>query len=197
MTKPRNFAKITSKGLALLLPLLLVACATATPYQPNLSGQQVSGGYSEKYLGQNRYRVWFAGNTLTSRDTVEGYLLYRSAELTVQSGYDWFRITDHTTEHDRQTYVERTPRYDPWYGSGYYYWRPHWRYYSGTHWNTWHPYGRDPFWAYDVDIRTVERFEANAEITMHKGIRPENDKRAFDARKVMSDLGPTIKLPKR
>ncbi len=197
MTDRRAFTKFVAKGLALLLPLLLVACATATPYQPNLPGQSVSGGYSEKYLGQNRYRVWFAGNTLTSRDTVEGYLLYRAAELTAQSDYDWFRITDHTTERDRRSYVERSPRYDPWYGSGYYSWRPHWRYYRGGSWNTWHPYGRDPFWAYDVDVRTVERFEAEAVITMHRGRRPANDSRAFDARRVMSDLGPTIKLPKR
>ena len=197
MVEQRSCMNCVPKGLALLLLLLLVACATATPYQPNLPGQNVSGGYSEKYLGQNRYKVWFAGNTLTSRDTVEGYLLYRAAELTVQNGYDWFRITDHTTERDRRTYIERSPRYNPWYGSGYYYWRPHWRYYRGGYWNTWHPYGLGPFWAYDVDVRTVERFEAEAEITMHRGRRPANDGRAFDARSVMNDLGPTIKLPER
>ena len=195
MTDQRITSKFASSGLGLLLTLLLVACATATPYQPNIPGQKVSGGYSEEYLGENSYRVRFSGNTLTSRDTVEGYLLYRAAELTIQNGYDWFSMTDHTTERDRRTYVEPFPRYSPWYGPGYRYWRPHWNYYRGGVWNSWHPYGGDPFWAYNLDVRTVERFEAEAEIIMHKGSKPANETRAFDARQVISDLGPTIKWP--
>lgn len=184
-----------AKGLVLFLTVTLVACATATPYQPETAGQRISGGYSEKKLGSNRYRVHFSGNTLTSRDTVEGYLLYRAAELTVQNGYDWFKITDHTTERDRRTYVERGPRYEPWYGSGYYYWRPHWRYYSRGRWTTWHPYRSDPFWDRDEYVRTVERFEADADIVMYRGPMRMDETRVFDARKVMSDLGPKIKRP--
>ena len=189
------YSKPVSRAAALCMTLLLFACATATPYQPQIPGQRVSGGYSETRLDDTRYRVQFAGNTLTSRETVESYLLYRAAELTVQSGYDWFEITDHTTETDRQTYVERYPRYDPWYGSSYVNWRPHWRYYRSGVWSTWHPYGRDPFWAYDTNVRTVERFEAEAEIVMHRGALPEDESRAFDARKVLEDLGPSIKRP--
>ncbi len=157
MTEKSGIKKSVSKAGALLMTMLLFACATATPYQPQIAGQRVSGGYSETRLDENRYRVNFSGNSFTSRETVEGYLLYRAAELTVESGYDWFQITDHTTEADRRTYVERSPRYSPWYGSSYLYWRPHWRYYRGGVWATWHPYGRDPFWSYDTDIRTVEQ----------------------------------------
>ena len=32
---------------ALVLAAGLAACATPTPYQPNIRGQQTSGGYSE------------------------------------------------------------------------------------------------------------------------------------------------------
>lgn len=195
MTDHRIFSKAASRTAAMLMTLLLLACATATPYQPQIAGQRVSGGYSETRLGETRYRVRFAGNTLTSRNTVEDYLLYRAAELTAQSGYDWFRITDHTTEADRRTYVERFSRYDPWYGSSYVYWRPHWRYYRGGVWSTWHPYGRDPFWSYNSDVRTVERFEAEAEIVMHRGPMRTDTARAFDARKVLDDLRPLIKWP--
>lgn len=195
MTEKSGIKKSVSRAGALLMTMLLFACATATPYQPQIAGQRVSGGYSEIRLDENRYRVNFSGNTLTSRETVEGYLLYRAAELTVENGYDWFQITDHTTEADRRTYVERSPRYSPWYGSGYSYWRPHWRYYRGGVWATWHPYGRDPFWSYDTDIRTVERFEAEAEIVMYSGSARVDRSRAFDARKVIADLGPSIKWP--
>lgn len=183
------------KAATMLLPLVLVACATATPYQPEFAGKRVSGGYSETRHGQDRYTVHFSGNTMTSRETVEGYLLYRAAEITVQNGYDWFRITDHTTERDRRTYIERSPRYEPWYGSGYYDWRPHWRYYRRGGWTTWHPYGGDPFWHRDEYVRTIERFEAEAEIIMHRGPMRTDQTRAFDARKVMNDMGPTIKRP--
>lgn len=190
-----KITKPVSRAAALLMTMLLLACATATPYQPQTAGQRVDGGYSESRLGDTKYRVRFAGNTLTSRETVEGYLLYRAAELTVQSGYDWFRITDHTTEADRHTYVERFPRYEPYYGSIYLNWRPHWRYYRGGVWSTWHPYGRDPFWSYGTDVRTVERFEAEAEIVMHRGSIDTESSRAFDARQVLEDLRPSIIRP--
>lgn len=167
---------------------------TPTPYQPEVQGQRIHGGYSEVRLGDNRYRVTFDGNTLTSRERVEGYLLYRAAELTVQNGYDWFRIVDRETERDRRIYVEPSPFYRPWYG--YDYWRPYWRYYRPHYgWYDWYPYGRDRFWADDIDVRTVEEFEAHAEIVMSRGAVLK-DKTVFDARKVMDDLGPSIERPK-
>ncbi|MEH6758059.1 MAG: hypothetical protein V7676_11140 [Parasphingorhabdus sp.] len=185
-----------TKIMGLFLVLGLVACATATPYQPNLHGQKVSGGYSDRRLADDHYRVEFVGNIFTSRDRVEGYLLYRAAEITNENGYDWFMLIDHRTERDRRTYVDRSPRYDPWYGSGYLYWQPHWRYYRGNSWTMWHPHAGHAFWTYDVDVRTVEKFETQAEIKLGKGKMPEDSRRAFNARQVLVDLGPTIELPK-
>ena len=172
----------------------MTSCATPTPYQPNVAGQRVSGGYSEERLGEARYRVDFAGNSLTSRDRVEGYLLYRAAELTLRDGYDWFLIVDRLTERDTQTYVEPDPFYRPWYGNGYVWWRPHWRYYRYG-WYDWHPEWGGPFWGDTYDIRTIERFEAHAEILLRRGPVPADETRAFDARQVMTDLGPSIELP--
>jgi hypothetical protein len=80
--------------LVLMLGLLLAACASApTPYQAAQNGF----GYSEQQIEENRYRVIFAGNSVTSRQTVEDYLLYRAAELTVQTGHDWFTVVDRNT----------------------------------------------------------------------------------------------------
>ena len=180
---------------SLALAGLLSACATATPYQPNLPGQAVSGGYSEQRVEANRFRVNFSGNSLTSRETVEGYLLFRAAELTVQEGYDWFAVVDRNTEADRRTYVERDPLYSPWYGPSYGYWRPYWRYYGGFGWRTWDPWWGDPFWADRMDVRTVTKFEASAEIIMNRGAKPADDPRAFDARAVIANLGPRVTRP--
>lgn len=187
-----------SAAIAVVLALAagLAACETATPYQPAIKGQKTSGGYSEQRIEANRWRVNFAGNSMTSRETVEGYLLYRAAELTVQQGDDWFRIVDRGTQSHVQTYVDPDPFYHPWYGPGYGFWRPSWRYYGhGFGWRSWDPFWGDPFWADRMDIRTVERFEAAAEIVMYRGAKPADDPRAFDARAVIANLGPRIQRP--
>jgi hypothetical protein len=188
--------KTAAFALVLALAAGLAACGTATPYQPNIRGQKVSGGFSEQRIEANRWRVTFAGNSLTSRETVEGYLLYRAAELTIQQGADWFSIADRDTQTHVQTYVDSDPFYSPWYGPGYGFWRPSWRYYGGGYgWRSWDPYWGGPFWADHVDVRTVERYEAIAEIVTYKGAKPANDPRAFDAHAVIENLGPRIQRP--
>ncbi|MBW8813808.1 MAG: hypothetical protein JF588_10325 [Caulobacterales bacterium] len=187
--------KTTAFAAALLLSAGLAACATPTPYQPLARGNATSGGFSEIRLEPNRFRVTFAGNSLTSRETVEGYLLYRAAELTVQNGYDWFRIVDRDTDKKVETYAEPDPLYRPWYGS-FGYWRPSWRYYGrGFGWRGWDPFWGDPFWADRVDVRTIEKYEASAEIVMQHGAKPADDPRAFDAHAVMDNLRPRIVYP--
>jgi hypothetical protein len=174
--------------------LALSACATSIPYQPDIRGNRASGGYSETRIAPDRFEVVFRGNTLTRRDRVEGYLLYRAAELTVQNGFDSFRIVDRITERDRRTTVDRSPFYDPWYGPGYGFWRPSWRYYGrGYGWRSWSPWGYDPFWADSYDVRTVERFEARAVIDMERGTSQQEG--VIDARKVLADLGPSVERP--
>ena len=189
----RRYAALAASALLLAT---LGACATATPYQPNIRGQATSGGFSEVRLEADRFRVNFAGNSLTSRETVEGYLLYRSAELTVAQGYDWFSVVDRQTDRNARTYVEPDPFYQPWYGPRYSFWRPSWRYYGGGYgWRSWDPFYGDPFWGDRMDVRTVEKFEASAEIVMHKGAKPEGDTHAFDAGAVMDNLGPRVLRP--
>lgn len=181
---------------ALVLAAGLAACATPTPYQPNIRGQQTSGGYSETRIEPGRYRVNFSGNSLTSRETVEGYLLFRAAELTVQEGSDWFSIEDRHTDKASRTYVEPDPFYRPWYGPSFGYWRPSWRYYGGGYgWRSWDPFFGDPFFGDRVDVRTVDKFEASAEIVMGKGVKPAGDPRAFDAHAVIDSLRPKIQYP--
>jgi len=114
-TEPRDMIKSAKKlsaaAIALGMLSAVSACMTATPYQayePELTAG-VHGGFSEQRIAPDRYRVRFHGNELTSRDRVEGYMLYRAAELAVQNGYDWFTIIDRHTEHDVQTMPCRTP----------------------------------------------------------------------------------------
>ena len=170
----------------------LAACQTATPYQPLRPGYADAGGYSDLRLEQDRWRVTFQGNSLTSRETVESYLLYRAAELTVAQGYDWFETVERKTDKHTETYADTDP-----FGRYGYGWHPYWRYYGGGHgWRHWDPFWGDPFWADDIDIQTVEKYEASSEIIMHHGAKPTGDSRAFDARDVTANLGPHIVRPK-
>jgi len=170
---------------------LLGACMTATPYQPlGAPNTRASGGFSDVQLAADRYRVTFAGNSLTSRERVETYLLYRAAELTAERGYDGFTIVDRATDRDVETRIYRDP-----FGPGpYRWWRPYWRYQGAFGWRRWDPWYGDAFWADDIDVRTVQRFEASAEIVMFRGTR--SDEKSFNARDVLTNLGPAIEMPR-
>ena len=64
---------------------------------------------------------------------------------------------------------------------------------GGYGWRGWDPFWGDPFW--NDTYQTVDKFEANAEIIMHHGPKPEGERRAFDAHEVMTNLGPKIVRP--
>ena len=179
---------------ALAVGLGLAACETATPYQPLAKGSAVSGGFTDQQLDADHYRVTFQGNDLTDRETVETYLLYRAAELTVNQGFDWFEMVDRHTDKDKKTYIDSDPFYGPGYAWGY--WRPYWNYYgAGFGWRGWDPFWGGPFWADQTQIQTVQKFKAGAEIAVGHGPKPAGDPRVFDARAVMANLAPKIMRP--
>ena len=164
--------------------LALSACETATPYQPLTKGSTTSGGYAERSIEANRWQVSFSGNSLTDRKTVETYLLYRSAELTLAQGYDWFEVAHRNTDAKTRLIAD-----DFGYGG---YWGPSWRVYHRGRLGGWGGWG-GPWGA--ADYQQVTQFEANAEILMGKGPKPADNARAFDAHAVSARLGPTIVRP--
>lgn len=75
------------KALAVSLAVLIISgCATA--YQKD----GFSGGFNETKIAPNAWRVTFAGNGYTSRTKAEDFTLLRSADLTLQSGFQYFAI---------------------------------------------------------------------------------------------------------
>lgn len=157
---------------------LLTACAGPTPYQ-SATGDY---GYEQTAIESDRYLVSFSGNSLTERDTVETFLLYRAAELTVEQGYDHFIIVRRDTESDRRTVSTGDP-FASRYGMHYRYFHPAYG---------WYPW-RDPFWD-DRRTREITRYEAQAEIVLGSGPAPD-DPSAFDARDVIANLGPNVTRP--
>lgn len=155
---------------------VLSGCATPTPYGP-VDGRY---GYSETRIEEDRYRVTFQGNSLTDRETVETFLLYRAAELTLENGHDHFLVVEADTETERRY---RTTGAPPPHVYG---WYPYsaWRF-------PYYAYGWP--WGYDTTIRETRRYEAHAFIQMRSGDKPEDEPRAYDARQVVENLGPAIR----
>lgn len=171
--------KSTLAGVAALM--LLSACATPTPYQPVDPAQNLARGYSDTRIESGRYRLKFSGNTSTPRETVENYLLFRASELTLEQGYDWFRlVSPHTQESTTVSRSYRDPFGPPYYGGFY------WRYYRGG-WGTWG--------AWQETSTTFHRYETSAEVILGRGPKPADDPLAYDAREVSRNLGPTIIRP--
>ena len=168
------------------------ACTQPTPFQPATASSQRGGyGYSDVRVESNRYRVSFAGNSVTSRETVERYLLYRAAQLTVERGFDWFEMADRDTERKSRTYIDQ-----PFAAGPYGYWGPSWRYRGrGFGWRSWDPFWGDPFWDRSVDVTTIDRYEAMAEIVLGRGPKPAGERRAFNAREVIDNLQSSIRAP--
>jgi len=166
-------------GVAALM--LLSACATPTPYQPIDLTQNMVRGYSDSRIETGRYRLKFSGNTVTPRETVENYMLFRASELTLEQGYDWFTLVSPNTQ--ETTTVSRSYRdpFGPSYFGGFY-----WRYYRGG-WGGWG--------SYQENATTFHRYEATAEVVMGRGPKPAGDIYSYDAREVAQNLAPQIIRP--
>lgn len=181
---------------------LLGACATATPYQAALNSDR---GYSEQQIETNRYRVQFAGNSLTDRKTVETYLLYRAAELTKVNGYDYFRVVRRDTDAESRVVPVGGPAYSPFYNHfflDYRYFGPRSAYFRDPYRRAFYPgpayYSRygyyDPFWGGPAEYREMTSYVASAEIVMSKGEKPD-DVAVFEADQVIFNLTGQIVRP--
>lgn len=184
--------RLLGAAVASLALLALAACETATPYQPLNPAHATEGGYKDVQIEASRFRVSFTGNSATSRETVERYLLLRAAELTLAQGADWFETADRATDKKTQILASPDPMGCGW-GPGWCggYWGPHWSYYRRGAWGAWDPWYRTP-----LELDEVSEYTASAEIVVGKGAKPAGDARAFDARDVLAHLSAGVQRPK-
>lgn len=147
------------------LVILLAACATMTPYKP--AGEE-GYGYQSQQLTSARYRVTFAGNSLTDKDTVRNYLLYRAAELTLANDGDYFIIAKRDIDSEVDQLTTTT-------GFGF---------------------GFDFPFAFGTAVTQRQTsYQAYAIITTHSGTKPVDNPKAYNAHEVVQHLNPVIKRP--
>ena len=146
----------------------LTACAVPTPYRP-VDGK--ADGYRTEKVGDEHYLVSFTGNEVTPRETVESFLLYRAAEVTVQSGNDYFIVVNRDTERSTS------------------YW------FSGDPLGWWPSYGYGfvpgPFPVADM-ARPIDSYKTVATIAVRKGAKPGDAANAYEARAILRTLAPAV-----
>lgn len=74
--------------------LALSACASLAPYGPK--GGPGGQGFSEQRIESDRYRVTYDG--VGAPGPVADMSLLRAADLTTQTGYDWFEVVQRWTD---------------------------------------------------------------------------------------------------
>jgi hypothetical protein len=131
--------------------------------------------------------VSFVGTTIESQSAVEEQLLRRSAELSLQSGYEWFAPIGEAAEAEETVVVTGARPRAPDADSADVVWNPRWRRRNASRWTDWDPQGAParPEVAPPPQPQTSNevRFAAMAEIMMGRGEPPSG---ALDARAVLA-----------
>ncbi len=161
-------------ALAALAISALSACAT--PYQ----AKGLRGGYSDTRVDSNTVMVAYRGNAYTDRQTVQSYLLYRSAQVTVGDGYDYFVLTSGDTE-ARHGAISTPSTYSSTTSAS--------AFASGNS-----AFGNSQTFGVVNPGQTISytKYGANAVIKMFKGKKPSDDPQAYDAHEVIQYMGPGI-----
>ena len=154
------------KRLVATLALLgLAACASApTRYAPAANANDV--GYREQRLEQERYRVSFRANPDLKGAQVEDMALRRAAEITLQSGYQWFHVVSRNTDLAGGSYSPTGPTVGIGGSTG--------TYGSGLGVGLGFNFGGDS-----------RQYQSTLEILMGRGAKPA-DPNAYDAQQVLS-----------
>lgn len=96
--------------------LALAGCQTLGPYGPAMApnGQ----GFTEQRIETNRYRVTYRG--VGDPRPVADFALLRAADLTLETGYDWFEVTSRYVDGRQDSAGGFRPSFGVGYGSSRY-----------------------------------------------------------------------------
>ena len=152
---------------ASFLALSLAACATPTAYAPLASPG--GSGFSETRIDQSHWRVTFRGGSDADSNRVEDLALLRAAQLTLDQGQDWFRVTDR----HREGRPPRGPLLSIGVGGASY------GRHGGSGWDV----------GTGVPLGGGAIYSTTLEISLGKGARPDAAD-AYDARDVQKSIRP-------
>ncbi len=178
-------AFVLLKSTVILLGAVLAGCATPPPAPSTLAVQEQPGAFSASRVDVDRYRLILTGRPQETRETVQGELLRRAADLAAREGYDWFVAADQQTRVQSQFVAGSNPvmpagAIGPSQGFLPRFWRdagPRW----GGDWRNWDPFWGEPTFENRPQVRRVDLVVASVEIVLRKGERPVGVTQAYDA----------------
>jgi hypothetical protein len=173
--------------LCVIVALMAVLSGCETLYQPEDDyGGLPHGGYVDERIDANTVVVSFSGNARTPQRTIETYLLYRCAQVTLENGYNYFIIISTTglpVNIGVQSRRKSVTVADPAKLSS--------NYYTTDKYTGYHAFSTDmPQYSQTVDSVDPYPHGAVAVIKMFTGIKP-NIQQAFNAYDVVAHLGPS------
>jgi hypothetical protein len=157
----------------------LAGCAPTPPYFGPRDADH-STGYTDEKLDQNRYRITYIGNSSTTRETVEDFLMLRSAQVVAQAGGHYFMFDMRDTK-ARTTYLTDFEGFPGWGPPG----PP-----FGWYWHSW-PYYDDQ----QAESRPITQYHAYAEIVLLTDAQAAKEPRSIDAQSIIEHLGPKAAPP--
>jgi hypothetical protein len=89
-----TLAIVLAVGTSVVAPGMAVAKAPVY----KAAGPKGGVGYTTSATGENRYAVVYTGDSRMKRDVVANYALLRAAELTTESGFEWFAVLSTTVK---------------------------------------------------------------------------------------------------
>jgi hypothetical protein len=161
---------MTPQRLAFFAICFLASCVGPTESQPVGSGGE---GYAARQIADDRWRVSFAGNSVTPRATVEDYLLYRAAEIARDEGALAFEVVTRETE-AITTYLGAGV--GAGFGIGF-----HRRHFGAA--------------ALPFEARPVTRYTTFAEIRLLDAETNTTNPDVYDAASVIAAIGPRLARP--
>jgi hypothetical protein len=157
----------------------LAACAPEQPYFGPRDADH-STGYTDEQLAQDRYRITYIGNSATTRETVEDFLLLRSAQVASGAGAKFFMFDMRDTK-ARTTYLTDFQGYPGWGPPG----PP----FGGWYWHDW------GFYNQEAESRPITQYHAYAEIVLLTDAQAAKEPRAIETQSVIAHLGPKVAPP--
>jgi hypothetical protein len=163
---------------ALAVFLLVTGCAGPTPYHPSLEGT----GYTDYKISDDRYQVSYTANSLTNRSKVGQYLIYRAAQIALESNRETFVVLgQEAQDFSLPDYARGSDTY---------------RHHYFEHHHLW--FGDDRASTEELSTPTLEplaRYTASITIVLYSEAVPPVEGKTYNAREVIEVLGNAIVRP--
>lgn len=162
-----------------LVALLFISgCAGSTSFHPRLEGT----GYSDYKVAEDHYQVSYTANSLTNRNKVAQYLIYRAAQIALESNREYFVVLGHDDQDiGLPDYARSSQTY---------------RHHNFEHHHLW--FGDEGVSTEEFATPTLKplaRYTASIDIILYSEGDPPVEGKVYKAREVIDVLGNTVVHP--